>query len=46
MSNSSRERDRAGVLREAGIVGCERPGLWAYYCVIPEALKELSAWLS
>jgi len=34
------------VLRAAGIVGCERPGLWAYYYVIPEALKELSAWLS
>jgi ArsR family transcriptional regulator, arsenate/arsenite/antimonite-responsive transcriptional repressor len=34
------------VLREAGIVGCERRGLWAYYFVIPDALKELSAWLS
>jgi ArsR family transcriptional regulator len=34
------------VLREAGIVGSERPGLWAYYYVIPDALKELSAWLS
>jgi ArsR family transcriptional regulator len=34
------------VLREAGIVGSERVGLWAYYFVIPEALKELSAWLS
>jgi ArsR family transcriptional regulator len=33
------------VLREAGIVGSERPGLWAYYFVIPEALEELSAWL-
>ena len=34
------------VLRHAGIVGSEREGLWAYYYVIPEALKELSAWLS
>jgi ArsR family transcriptional regulator, arsenate/arsenite/antimonite-responsive transcriptional repressor len=34
------------VLREAGIVGSERRGLWAYYFVIPDALKELSAWLS
>jgi ArsR family transcriptional regulator len=34
------------VLREAGIVDCERRGLWAYYYVTPEALKELSAWLS
>ena len=34
------------VLREAGIVGSERQGLWAYYYVIPDALKELSAWLS
>jgi ArsR family transcriptional regulator, arsenate/arsenite/antimonite-responsive transcriptional repressor len=34
------------VLREAGIVGSERQGLWAYYFVIPDALEELSAWLS
>jgi ArsR family transcriptional regulator len=34
------------VLREAGIVGSERRGLWAYYYVIPGALEELSAWLS
>jgi ArsR family transcriptional regulator len=33
-------------LREAGIVDSERQGLWAYYYVIPDALKELSAWLS
>jgi ArsR family transcriptional regulator len=33
------------VLREAGIVGSERQGLWAYYFVIPDALKELTAWL-
>ena len=34
------------VLRDAGIVGSERQGLWAYYYVIPDVLKELSAWLS
>ena len=33
------------VLREAGIVGSEREGLWAYYYVINDALKELSQWL-
>src|SRR5919112_4053753 len=33
-------------LREAGIVGSEREGLWAYYYVKPEALEELSTWLS
>jgi ArsR family transcriptional regulator len=34
------------VLREAGIVDSERRGLWAYYYVNPDALKELSSWLS
>ena len=34
------------VLREAGLVGSERQGIWAYYYVIPDALKELSVWLS
>jgi ArsR family transcriptional regulator, arsenate/arsenite/antimonite-responsive transcriptional repressor len=34
------------VLREAGIVGSERRGLWAYYYVNPDSLEELSAWLS
>jgi ArsR family transcriptional regulator, arsenate/arsenite/antimonite-responsive transcriptional repressor len=33
-------------LREAGIVDSERRGLWAYYYVRPDALKELSVWLS
>jgi ArsR family transcriptional regulator len=33
------------VLREAGIVGSERVGLWAYYYVNLEALESLSAWL-
>jgi ArsR family transcriptional regulator, arsenate/arsenite/antimonite-responsive transcriptional repressor len=34
------------VLREAGIVGVERRGLWAYYYVNPPATKELDRWLS
>jgi ArsR family transcriptional regulator, arsenate/arsenite/antimonite-responsive transcriptional repressor len=34
------------VLREAGIVGSERRGLWAYYYVEPAAMEELSTWLS
>jgi ArsR family transcriptional regulator len=34
------------VLRQAGIVGSERRGLWAYYYVNPEALEELNSWLS
>ena len=33
------------VLREAGIVGSERQGLWAYYYVNPDSIEELSAWL-
>jgi len=34
------------VLRRAGVVDSERQGLWAYYYVLPEALEELSAWLT
>ena len=34
------------VLRDAGIVDSERVGLWAFYYVIPDALKELETWLS
>jgi ArsR family transcriptional regulator, arsenate/arsenite/antimonite-responsive transcriptional repressor len=34
------------VLREAGVVGSERHGLWAYYYVEPDALEELSGWLA
>ena len=34
------------VLRDAGIVDSERRGLWAYYYVVPDALEELSTWLS
>ncbi|MFN8163462.1 MAG: metalloregulator ArsR/SmtB family transcription factor [Solirubrobacterales bacterium] len=33
------------VLRDAGIVGSERPGLWAYYYVRAEALEEFTQWL-
>jgi ArsR family transcriptional regulator, arsenate/arsenite/antimonite-responsive transcriptional repressor len=33
-------------LRDSGIVDSERRGLWAYYYVIPDALKELSGWLT
>ncbi len=33
-------------LREAGLVGVERRGLWAYYYVEPDALEDLNAWLS
>ena len=33
-------------LREAGIVDSERRGLWAYYYVVPDVLKELTKWLS
>jgi ArsR family transcriptional regulator, arsenate/arsenite/antimonite-responsive transcriptional repressor len=33
-------------LRDAGIVGSEREGLWAYYYVVPGALDELSRWLA
>src|SRR5918998_5201053 len=34
------------VLKKSGIVDSERQGLWAYYYVLPEAIEELSAWLS
>jgi ArsR family transcriptional regulator len=34
------------VLREVGLVGSERQGLWAYYYVIPEVLAELAGWLT
>jgi ArsR family transcriptional regulator len=33
------------ILRDAGIVGSERQGIWAYYYVMPEALKDLTVWL-
>src|SRR6187401_2586533 len=34
------------VLRDAGVVGSERAGLWAYYYVVPGALEGLADWLS
>ncbi len=33
-------------LRDAGLVGSERQGQWAYYFVLPDRLRELAAWLS
>jgi ArsR family transcriptional regulator len=33
------------VLRDAGLVGSERQGLWTYYYVVPGALERLRAWL-
>jgi ArsR family transcriptional regulator len=33
------------ILRDAGLVGSERRGLWAFYYVIPGALEEFSGWL-
>lgn len=33
-------------LREAGIVGVERRGLWSFYYVNPEPLEVLRSWLS
>ena len=34
------------VLREAGLLDCERRGTWVYYRVIPSALAQMSAVLS
>lgn len=34
------------VLREAGLLDCERRGTWVYYWVIPAALQHLSSVLS
>ncbi len=31
------------VLREAGLLQCERRGTWVYYWVVPSALAQLSA---
>lgn len=33
-------------LRDAGIVGVEKRGLWSYYYVHPEALEGIKQWLS
>jgi ArsR family transcriptional regulator, arsenate/arsenite/antimonite-responsive transcriptional repressor len=34
------------VLVNAGVIGTERRGLWAYYFVVPDSTKELIAWLT
>ncbi len=34
------------VLVAAGVLGSERRGLWTYYHPRPDALKELTSWLS
>lgn len=34
------------VLRQAGLLDCERRGTWVYYWVIPSALQQLSSVLS
>ena len=34
------------VLREAGLLDCERRGTWVYYWVIPVVLQQLSAVLA
>lgn len=33
------------VLRQAGLVDCQRRGTWVYYWTIPERLKQLAALL-
>ncbi|WP_066369460.1 ArsR/SmtB family transcription factor [Herbidospora mongoliensis] len=34
------------VLREAGLIGCQRRGTWVYYWVVPTMLERLSEVLS
>lgn len=34
------------ILREAGIIDCERRGTWVYYWLVPEALERMSSLLS
>ena len=34
------------VLREAGLLDCERRGTWVYYRVVPSTLEQLSAVLA
>jgi ArsR family transcriptional regulator len=29
----------------AGIVGTERRGVWAYYFLLPDAIKQLRTWM-
>ncbi len=31
-----------GILRRAGLVSCERRGTWAYYRLVPEAVRDLA----
>jgi ArsR family transcriptional regulator len=33
------------VLVSAGVVGTERRGVWAYYFLLPDAMKELWTWM-
>ena len=33
-------------LVDAGLVDCRATPPWAYYSVVPDALEELTAWLS
>jgi ArsR family transcriptional regulator, arsenate/arsenite/antimonite-responsive transcriptional repressor len=33
------------VLVDAGVIGTERRGLWAYYFLLPDAIEELRTWL-
>ena len=34
------------ILREAGIIGCERRGTWVYYRLVPAALERVAALLA
>ena len=34
------------VLREAGLLDCERRGTWVYYWIVPAAMQQLSTILS
>ena len=34
------------VLRDAGLVGSKKRGLWVYYFVVPGAMDDLVRWLS
>ena len=34
------------VLRDAGLVGSEKRGLWVYYFVVPGAMDDLACWVA
>ncbi len=34
------------ILREAGIIDCERRGTWVYYWLVPDALERMAALLA